>query len=124
GSTLFSQLHKQHAFLEEQNDIEVKGVGISNSRRMYFNADGVDLGNWKEEMDANGEFADLATFIAKMKEMNLPNCVFIDNTASKLPSTYYENIFKSNISIVTCNKIANSGDYAQYKLLHETARKH
>ncbi|GEM67467.1 bifunctional aspartate kinase/homoserine dehydrogenase I [Sphingobacterium mizutaii NBRC 14946 = DSM 11724] len=124
GSTLFSQLHKQHAFLEEQNDIEVKVVGISNSRRMYFNADGVDLGNWKEEMDANGEVADLATFIAKMQEMNLPNCVFIDNTASKLPSTYYENIFKSNISIVTCNKIANSGDYAQYKLLHETARKH
>jgi len=124
GSTLFSQLHKQHAFLEEQNDIEVKVVGISNSRRMYFNADGVDLGNWKEEMDANGEVADLATFIAKMQEMNLPNCVFIDNTASKLPSTYYESIFKSNISIVTCNKIANSGDYAQYKLLHETARKH
>lgn len=124
GSTLFSQLHKQHAFLEEQNDIEVKVVGISNSRRMYFNVNGVDLGNWKEEMDANGEVADLATFIAKMQEMNLPNCVFIDNTASKLPSTYYENIFKSNISIVTCNKIANSGDYAQYKLLHETARKH
>ncbi|WP_409150263.1 bifunctional aspartate kinase/homoserine dehydrogenase I [Sphingobacterium sp. BS-2] len=124
GSTLFSQLHKQHAFLVEQNDIEVKVVGISNSRRMYFNADGVDLGNWKEEMDANGEVADLATFIAKMQEMNLPNCVFIDNTASKLPSTYYESIFKSNISIVTCNKIANSGDYAQYKLLHETARKH
>ncbi len=124
GSTLFSQLHKQHAFLEEQNDIEVKVVGISNSRRMYFNADGIDLGNWKEEMDANGEVADLATFIAKMQEMNLPNCVFIDNTASKLPATYYENIFKANISIVTCNKIANSGDYAQYKLLHETARKH
>ncbi len=124
GSTLFSQLHKQHSFLEEQNDVEIKVVGISNSRRMYFNADGVDLGNWQAEMDANGEVADLATFISKMQEMNLPNCVFIDNTASKLPATYYENIFKSNISVVTCNKIANSGEYAQYKLLHETARKH
>ncbi|GGE22039.1 MULTISPECIES: bifunctional aspartate kinase/homoserine dehydrogenase I [Sphingobacterium] len=124
GSTLFSQLHKQHSFLEDQNDVEIKVVGISNSRRMYFNADGVDLGNWQAEMDANGEVADLATFISKMQEMNLPNCVFIDNTASKLPATYYENIFKSNISVVTCNKIANSGEYAQYKLLHETARKH
>ncbi|OYD43566.1 bifunctional aspartate kinase/homoserine dehydrogenase I [Sphingobacterium cellulitidis] len=124
GSTLFSQLHKQHSFLEDQNDVEIKVVGISNSRRMYFNADGVDLGNWQAEMDANGEVADLATFISKMQEMNLPNCIFIDNTASKLPATYYENIFKSNISVVTCNKIANSGEYAQYKLLHETARKH
>ncbi|MFD1164517.1 bifunctional aspartate kinase/homoserine dehydrogenase I [Sphingobacterium daejeonense] len=124
GSTLFSQLNKQHDFLEEQNDIEIKVVGISNSRRMYFNEDGIDLNSWKEELENDGEVADLATFISKMQEMNLPNCVFIDNTASKLPSTYYENIFQSNISIVTCNKIANSGDYSQYRLLHETARKH
>jgi aspartokinase/homoserine dehydrogenase 1 len=110
--------------LEEQNDIEIKVVGISNSRRMYFNEDGIDLNSWKEELENDGEVADLATFISKMQEMNLPNCVFIDNTASKLPSTYYENIFQSNISIVTCNKIANSGDYSQYRLLHETARKH
>jgi len=59
-----------------------------------------------------------------MKAMNLPNCVFIDNTASKLPATYYLDIFKSNISIVTCNKIANSGAYADYKSLHDAARKH
>ena len=124
GSTLFSQLNKQHDFLEEQNDIEIKVVGISNSRRMYFNENGIDLNSWKEELENDGEVADLATFISKMQEMNLPNCVFIDNTASKLPSTYYENIFQSNISIVTCNKIANSGDYSQYRLLHETARKH
>ena len=124
GSTLFSQLNKQHDFLEEQNDIEIKVVGISNSRRMYFNEDGIDLNSWKEELENDGEVADLATFISKMQEMNLPNCVFIDNTASKLPSTYYENIFQSNISIVTCNKIANSGDYSQYRMLHETARKH
>ena len=124
GSTLFSQLNKQHDFLEDQNDIEIKVVGISNSRRMLFNPDGVNLNSWREEMEADGEVADLATFIAKMQEMNLPNCVFVDNTASKLPATYYESIFQSNISIVTCNKIANSGEYAQYKLLHETARNH
>ncbi len=124
GSTLFSQLHKQHSFLEDQNDVEIKVVGIANSRKMLFNGDGIDLAGWKEELDSHGEVADLTTFITKMQEMNLPNCVFVDNTASKLPSTYYENIFLSNISIVTCNKIANSGEYAQYKLLHETARKH
>jgi len=54
----------------------------------------------------------------------LPNAVFIDNTASKLPATYYVDIFKSNISIVTCNKIANSGEYTNYKLLRDKARKH
>ncbi|WP_437922350.1 bifunctional aspartate kinase/homoserine dehydrogenase I [Sphingobacterium sp. LRF_L2] len=124
GSTLFKQIHEQHNFLLENNDIEIKVVGIANSRKMLFDANGVDLENWSTLLDAAGELSDLSSFIDRMKAMNLPNCVFVDNTASKLPSTYYEDIFKANISIVTCNKIANSGDYAQYKLLHETARKH
>lgn len=124
GATLFKQIHEQHSFLLENNDIDIKVVGISNSRKMLFNADGVDLAVWQEELDNQGEVADLAAFIDRMKSMNLPNCVFVDNTASRLPSTYYEDIFKSNISVVTCNKIANSGEYAQYKNLHDTARKH
>ncbi len=124
GSTLFRQLHEQHDFLLDHNDIEIKVAGISNSRKMLFNPEGIDLSNWNTQLDEVGELADLGTFIAKMKSMNLPNCVFIDNTASKLPSSYYLDIFQSNISIVTCNKIANSGSLEQYKLLHETARKH
>ncbi|MGN5955023.1 bifunctional aspartate kinase/homoserine dehydrogenase I [Sphingobacterium lactis] len=124
GATLFKQLHKQHDFLLEQNDIEIKVVGISNSRKMVFNQEGIDLSKWQEQLENDGTVADLGSFIQAMQAMNLPNCVFIDNTASKLPSTYYEEIFKSNISVVTCNKIANSGSYEQYKCLHETARKH
>ncbi|MFZ4863155.1 bifunctional aspartate kinase/homoserine dehydrogenase I [Sphingobacterium sp. Mn56C] len=124
GATLFKQLYKQHDFLLENNDIDIQVVGICNSRKMVFNALGIDLGNWQAVLDEKGELADMGSFIEKMKSMNLPNCVFIDNTASPLPATYYVDIFKANISVVTCNKIANSGDYAQYNLLHETARKH
>ncbi|HLS95763.1 MAG TPA: bifunctional aspartate kinase/homoserine dehydrogenase I [Sphingobacterium sp.] len=124
GSTLFRQIYEQHDFLLENNDIEIKVVGISNSRKMLFDLNGIDLAKWSTMLESSGEIADLSSFIERMKAMNLPNCVFIDNTASNLPSTYYEEIFKSNISVVTCNKIANSGEYAQYKLLHDTARKH
>ncbi len=124
GATLFKQLENQHDFLLDKNDIEIKVVGISNSRKMLFNTEGVDLTNWSNELDRNGTESDLALFIERMKALNLPNCVFIDNTASKLPATYYEDIFKSNISIVTCNKIANSGKYEQYKTLRDTAHRH
>lgn len=124
GATLFKQLENQHEFLLDKNDIEIKVVGISNSRKMLFNTEGVDLKNWSDELAKNGTESDLALFIDRMKALNLPNCVFIDNTASKLPATYYEDIFKSNISIVTCNKIANSGKYEQYKTLRDTAHRH
>ncbi|WP_313419730.1 bifunctional aspartate kinase/homoserine dehydrogenase I [Sphingobacterium multivorum] len=124
GATLFKQLENQHDFLLDKNDIEIKVVGISNSRKMLFNTEGVDLNNWSDELAKNGTESDLALFIDRMKALNLPNCVFIDNTASKLPATYYEDIFKSNISIVTCNKIANSGKYEQYRTLRDTAHRH
>lgn len=124
GSTLFKQIQAQYNFLLENNDIEIKVVGISNSRKMLFQSDGVALETWEQQLQESGEQADLQRFVERMKQMNLPNCVFIDNTASELPIQYYEGIFKSNISIVTCNKIANSGKYSRYKLLKDTARRH
>ena len=124
GSTLFRQIQEQHNFLLDNNDIEIKVVGVTNSRKMLFNSDGISLTNWAEQLWEFGETANLETFVTRMKLMNLPNCVFIDNTASELPIHYYEDLFKANISIVTCNKIANSGRYSQYKTLKDTARKH
>lgn len=124
GSTLFKQLNDQYQFLLEKNDLDIRVVGISNSRRMYFHTDGIDLDHWRATLEDRGEVADLAGFVTRMQELNLPNCVFIDNTASKLPPLYYESIFQSNISVVTCNKIANSGEYQHYQLLRETARNH
>jgi len=124
GAALFRQMHEQRGFLLENNDLEIKAVGVSNSRKMCFSLDGIDLGRWAEQLESEGEPADLPAFVERMKTMNLPNCVFVDNTASKLPPAYYEPIFRANISVVTCNKIANSGSYAQYRRLHDTARTH
>ena len=72
----------------------------------------------------SNEKADLAEFVNRMKEMNLPNCVFIDNTASPQPVEFYEEIFRSNISVVTCNKIGNSASYKQYKTFRDAAQQH
>jgi aspartokinase/homoserine dehydrogenase 1 len=50
--------------------------------------------------------------------------VFIDNTASPNPVEFYEEVFKSNISVITCNKIGNSASYKQYKTFHDAAHQH
>ncbi|WP_259066218.1 bifunctional aspartate kinase/homoserine dehydrogenase I [Mucilaginibacter sp. X4EP1] len=124
GQTLFKQLNAHTAYLQEHNGIQVKIAGISNTRKMTFNADGISLDSWKDELEASNEPADLNAFVAKMKSMNLPNCVFIDNTASPKPVEVYEQVFKSNISVITCNKIGNSASYHQYKTFHDTAHRH
>jgi aspartokinase/homoserine dehydrogenase 1 len=91
---------------------------------MIFNADGISLDNWQEELEGSTEPADLRTFIDTMKSMNLPNCVFIDNTASPKPIEFYGEVLNATISVVTCNKIGNSGSYEQYKTFKDAARNH
>ncbi len=124
GTTLFRQLNEHSNYLQQNNGIQVKVVGISNTRKMLFNADGLPLDKWQDKLQQSNQQANLSDFVQRMKEMNLPNCVFIDNTASPQPIEFYEGIFKSNISIVTCNKIGNSAAYSQYKLFRDSARQH
>ncbi|MGN6178537.1 MAG: bifunctional aspartate kinase/homoserine dehydrogenase I [Mucilaginibacter sp.] len=124
GKTLFKQLNGHSEYLQKNNGIQVKIAGISNTRKMVFNADGISLDTWEDELEKSIEPADLREFVERMKGMNLPNCVFIDNTASPKPIAFYEDAFKHNISVVTCNKIGNSASYEQYQNFRDTARRH
>jgi aspartokinase/homoserine dehydrogenase 1 len=56
-----------------------------------------------------------------MRLMNLPNSIFLDCTGSAKVVDLYEGILNGNISIVTPNKIANSGPYSRYRRLRDTA---
>ncbi|MBW4890336.1 bifunctional aspartate kinase/homoserine dehydrogenase I [Mucilaginibacter sp. HMF5004] len=124
GTTLFRQLNNHTEFLKQHNGIQIKIAGISNTRKMMFDSDGINLDNWKDKLEASATAADLPAFIEQMKQMNLPNCVFVDNTASPTPISFYQSVFEANISVVTCNKIGNSASYTQYKTFKDTARKH
>jgi aspartokinase/homoserine dehydrogenase 1 len=91
---------------------------------MVFKEDGLCLNSWRETLEEEGVAADLSAFVARMKEMNLPNAILVDNTASLTPISAYEDVFKSNISVVTCNKIGNSSAYSQYKNFKELSQLH
>jgi aspartokinase/homoserine dehydrogenase 1 len=49
-----------------------------------------------------------------MQNLNLANSIFLDCTAGEKIIPFYEGILSSAISIVTPNKLANSGTYDQY----------
>lgn len=123
GKALIAQIAKQSNFLKTQKGTDLKIIGISNSQKMLFHEDGIDLHNWKDQLEQSEESADIQRFVTKMKHFNLPNSIFVDNTASKDVAEQYLAVLENSISISTPNKIANSADYDSYKHLHETARK-
>jgi len=123
GGKLLAQLAQQQEYLQQNLRIQLRVVGLTNSRKMHFNDEGIDLKNWKQVLD-NGETADFDTFVSRIHAKNLRNSVFVDVTATEKVATAYDRIFSRSISIVACNKIACSSPYVYYKKLKDMARDH
>lgn len=124
GQEFLGQIFQEADNLIEKHKIEIKVLGIANTRKMLLaNGSPVNIAGWKDQLEKKGLQADLKTFIQEVKKYELPNTVFIDNTSSKLVVEEYENLFRNNISVVTCNKISNSESYAQYLNLKHLAAK-
>lgn len=123
GSTLLKQIDDTVHFLKEKNALEIKVTGLANSKKMIFEEEGVNLKDWKTALDDRGEIIDIATFVEKMRALNLSNTIFVDNTADEKVAAFYEKILDSSISISTPNKIATSSGYLQYQRLKTIAAK-
>ena len=123
GSTLIQQIQKQAEYLKQTRSLEIKVVGLANSKKMLFNEGGINLAKWKDSLLSSEREMTAAGFINTMKNMNLENSIFIDNTASDQIANHYETILDSSISISTPNKIATSSAYLQYTRLKTIANK-
>jgi aspartokinase/homoserine dehydrogenase 1 len=124
GGTLLRQIKHQEDFLQKEYSLAVNVAGIANSKKMLINENGIDTDTWQEQLEASGEATDLSAFIKRMKELNLPYSIFADCTASETLVNYYLEVLKSNISIVTPNKKANSREFSFYTELKDTSHKH
>lgn len=123
GGELLRQINAQHQTLIDQNKIDVKVVGISNIDGYLIDTDGIDLANWEDLVKTKGCKPDLDAYVAKIKELNLRNSVYVDNTASYAVADKYEEMLEKHISVVTPNKVANASDYKRYQNIHALAAK-
>lgn len=121
GSTLLKQIAQQSDYLFENRLLRINFIGVINSRKMLTNDNGIDQANWEGQLEKEGMVSDMGVFVRKIKELNLPNSVFIDCTSSEDVIKYYQEILQSAISIITPNKLANSGTYKSYLQLKQTA---
>ncbi len=121
GGTLLEQISRQRELLSDQHRIRVNLIGVANSRRMAFDRHGLDPAAAKAALDA-GEGFDLKAFVERMKGFNLPNTAFCDCTAGDAVPTVYMELLKLAVPIVTPNKRANSGKYADYRALVDYSR--
>ena len=123
GEKFMDQINQQKKFLKDNLKINLRVIAVSNSRKMHFEEEGISLKEWQNHL-VNGEKANMETFIAKVKDLNLRNSIFVDITANENVSKTYEHYLRENVAVVTCNKIACSSVYENYSNLKRLSRKY
>tara|TARA_B110000091_G_scaffold214597_1_gene269624 strand:- start:11796 stop:14246 length:2451 start_codon:yes stop_codon:yes gene_type:complete len=124
GGKLLEQIHQQQQYLIDEQHLDVRIIGITNSKKMYFDYDGIDLNIWKSNLLDKGNLLDLDVFSKKVKELNYRNSIFVDNTANESISKLYADYLRNSIAVVTCNKIACSSAYKNYHELKYLSKKY
>lgn len=120
GCHLIDQIRSQYEILKQKRRLQLNVVGIANSRHSIFNPEGLDLNNYREELERSVHSSS-AEFIDEIVRMNMYNSVFVDCTASQQIADYYMDLLNHNISVIAANKIAASSNYDNYIALKNTA---
>ena len=119
GGNLIEQIRSQYDTLKETRQLKLNVVGIASSKKAIFNRDGIDLSNYREQL----QDSDISSLKREVIGMNIFNSVFVDCTASEQVASLYQDFLDHNISVVTANKIAASSAYENYARLKQTAMK-
>ena len=126
GKKLLAQLNQQNEYLSENLRLNVRVVGLANSKKVLFNEDGINLsepsaladGLSVASQNTSSEIADLIV------EKNLRNSIFVDVTANAEVVKVYPLLLQKAISVIACNKIAASSEYEKYQKLKDLAREY
>ncbi|WP_294587924.1 bifunctional aspartate kinase/homoserine dehydrogenase I [uncultured Phocaeicola sp.] len=122
GHSLLEQIHGQQEKLKRERGLMLNVVGIANGHKAYFNRQGVDLVNFRQELEEKGIPSCNQVLHDEVIGMNIFNSVFVDCTASPEIAGLYKDFLKHNISVVAANKIAASSEYEVYAELKHIAR--
>lgn len=122
GSSLIEQIHSQQEKLKQERGLKLKVVGIANGHHALFTRSGIDLSNYRAELEEKGIPSSPQVLHDEIIGMNIFNSVFVDCTASPAIAGLYKDFLSHNIAVVAANKIAASAEYDIYAELKYIAR--
>ncbi len=124
GKKLLAQLEQQKDFLSEQMNLNIRVVGLANSKNIAFDENGIDLNDFKSQISNSKLVSGSDNFADLIIEKNLRNSIFVDVTASADIVEIYSKLLRKSVSLIACNKIAASSEYTKYRKLKDLAREY
>ena len=123
GSTLIDQIISSKDDIEKRKGIRLNIFSIANSKKVFFDKNGVDK-NWKKNIVSKGEEYAVEDVIKYAKDHHLENLIAIDNTADKGFVSNYIKLIEKGFDMVSSNKIANTISLEFYDELRRVLSKY
>ena len=122
GGSLIEQIHHQQEKLMRELRLKLNVVGIASGHNAMFDRRGISLDNYREQLKS-AEPSNIQRLHDEVIGMNIFNSVFVDCTASPEVAGLYRDFLDHYINVVAANKIAASGNFADYRELKKTAQR-
>ncbi|MDM7923553.1 MAG: bifunctional aspartate kinase/homoserine dehydrogenase I, partial [Pyrinomonadaceae bacterium] len=123
GSRLLEQIAKQHDHIADELRLNLRVVGIANSKQALIDEEGLDA-ETAASLLSSAPRSDIGSFTDEILKLNLRNSVFVDITASSDVVATYPKLLERSVSVIACNKVAASSEYESYRRLKDTAREY
>lgn len=121
GRKLVEFLAEHAPILMEEDRIHLRLVGLTNSRRMAWDENGLPLADGVDMLDGEAEAADLDALDERLLAPGLERRIVVDATASEAVARRYVKWLENGVGVVTPNKKANTLDLGYYRQLREAA---
>ncbi|QJC36659.1 bifunctional aspartate kinase/homoserine dehydrogenase I [Enterobacteriaceae endosymbiont of Donacia simplex] len=125
GNTLLKQINQNKYYFKNKN-INLKICSIINTKGFLFNINGIDIKNWKKEINSGTNTNDnntIKNLLNKFKKYKFINPVIVDCTSSQIIADQYIDFLYRGFNIIATNKKANSSTIEYYKKIRLTANK-
>lgn len=121
GQALVRQMLEASERLRRESGLDLRLRAVASSKRLWRDARGVDIDDWKARFDASDEAADLDAFAAHVHAEHLPHALIVDCSASASVAARYADWLRTGIHVITPNKQAGSGDLEAWRAIREAA---
>lgn len=121
GASLIGQISARRRAIRERLGIELVYGGIAGRDAAALSGRGIDLHNWREEVDRGGSMSGHDLLDAASRELTDPK-VFVDATAADDMVDLHCAALQAGFHVVTCNKKPIAGPLADYRRLRAESR--
>ncbi len=120
GDAFLHQILKQQNHLKQQN-INIKVCGIINSKGALLNENGIDISNYKVQLQSELHEINRNQLKIFRQQNNMINPIIVDCTSSTSVAEAYLDFFSAGYHIIAANKKANTLSLDYYQQLKHTA---